>query len=522
MAIVEKVDGFFIPNVTLIGVGAAKAIPERIVYLNATKPLLVTDKGIVHTGILKQITDILDEAAMEYAIYDETVPNPTDLNVAAGVELYKKEECDSLISIGGGSSHDCCKGIGLVVSNGGKIHDYEGVDKSTKAMPPYLAVNTTAGTASEITRFCIITDSARKVKMAIVDWRITPSVAINDPILMVGMPPALTAATGMDALTHAVEAYVSTGATPLTDACAEKAIKLVSENLRRAVANGSDIHAREGMCYAQYLAGMAFNNASLGHVHAMAHQLGGFYNLPHGECNAILLPIVEEYNLLAHLDKFINIARMMDENIDGLSKRDAAELAISAIRRLSQDVGIPASITELAKRYGKEVSRSDIPTMVANAQKDACGLTNPRKMTDAAVQQLPPPAKTSTGGEAARQKFRCVESKERAALCFLYIFFCWRGAAECHSSIHPFEIFRGKLFQNCPAATSNTGQRTPVTVRKMKRKRPEPNAGFRPFLASKAPLAGEPSHPSIRRRSLPAWRVPRSHGGFAWRRLRPR
>ena len=370
MAIVEKVDGFFIPNVTLIGVGAAKAIPERIVYLNATKPLLVTDKGIVHTGILKQITDILDEAAMEYAIYDETVPNPTDLNVAAGVELYKKEECDSLIS------------------NGGKIHDYEGVDKSTKAMPPYLAVNTTAGTASEITRFCIITDSARKVKMAIVDWRITPSVAINDPILMVGMPPALTAATGMDALTHAVEAYVSTGATPLTDACAEKAIKLVSENLRRAVANGSDIHAREGMCYAQYLAGMAFNNASLGHVHAMAHQLGGFYNLPHGECNAILLPIVEEYNLLAHLDKFINIARMMDENIDGLSKRDAAELAISAIRRLSQDVGIPASITELAKRYGKEVSRSDIPTMVANAQKDACGLTNPRKMTDAAVQQL--------------------------------------------------------------------------------------------------------------------------------------
>ena len=166
-------------------------------------------------------------------------------------------------------------------------------------MPPYLAVNTTAGTASEITRFCIITDSVRKVKMAIVDWRITPSVAINDPILMVGMPPALTAATGMDALTHAVEAYVSTGATPLTDACAEKAIKLVSENLRRAVANGSDIHAREGMCYAQYLAGMAFNNASLGHVHAMAHQLGGFYNLPHGECNAILLPIVEEYNLLA-------------------------------------------------------------------------------------------------------------------------------------------------------------------------------------------------------------------------------
>ena len=388
MAIVEKVDGFFIPNVTLIGVGAAKAIPERIVYLNATKPLLVTDKGIVHTGILKQITDILDEAAMEYAIYDETVPNPTDLNVAAGVELYKKEECDSLISIGGGSSHDCCKGIGLVVSNGGKIHDYEGVDKSTKAMPPYLAVNTTAGTASEITRFCIITDSARKVKMAIVDWRITPSVAINDPILMVGMPPALTAATGMDALTHAVEAYVSTGATPLTDACAEKAIKLVSENLRRAVANGSDIHAREGMCYAQYLAGMAFNNASLGHVHAMAHQLGGFYNLPHGECNAILLPHVESFNLISRLDRFVRIAQMMGECTDGLSERAAAELAISAIKTLSKDVGIPTTITELAARYVKAIDPRDIPAMVGHAQKDTCAATNPRTMSLEIISQL--------------------------------------------------------------------------------------------------------------------------------------
>lgn len=388
MSVPGKMHSFFVPGISLIGVGACHGIPHYIHTYHITKPLIVTDKGIVQTGILKIITDILDGDDIPYSVYDKTVPNPTDENVTEGVAQYKADGCDGLISIGGGSSHDCCKGIGLVVSNGGKIHDYEGVDKSTKSMPPYLAVNTTAGTASEITRFCIITDSARKVKMAIVDWRITPSVAINDPILMVGMPPALTAATGMDALTHAVEAYVSTGATPLTDACAEKAIKLVSENLRRAVANGSDIHAREGMCYAQYLAGMAFNNASLGHVHAMAHQLGGFYNLPHGECNAILLPIVEEYNLLAHVEKFINIATMMDENVDGLSKRDAAELAIAAIRRLSQDVGIPSSITELAKRYGKEVSRSDIPTMVANAQKDACALTNPRKMTDAAVQQL--------------------------------------------------------------------------------------------------------------------------------------
>lgn len=383
-----QITSFFIPNVTLVGEGCSKEIPARLKSINGAKPLVVTDQGIVNAGILKVITDILDAAKMKYAIYDKTIPNPTDKNVAEAFDLYKKEKCDSIVTLGGGSSHDCGKGVGFLAGNGGKIHDYEGVDKSKKPFPPYVAVNTTAGTASEMTRFCIITDTSRKVKMAIVDWRCTPSVAIDDPVLMMGMPPALTAATGMDALTHAVEAYVSTAATPMTDACAEKAMEYINRYLRRAVANGRDKEAREGMCYAQYLAGMAFNNASLGHVHAMAHQLGGFYDLPHGECNAILLPIVEEYNLLAHLDKFINIARMMDENIDGLSKRDAAELAISAIRRLSQDVGIPASITELAKRYGKEVSRSDIPTMVANAQKDACGLTNPRKMTDAAVQQL--------------------------------------------------------------------------------------------------------------------------------------
>ena len=383
-----QITSFFIPTVTLVGPNCSKEIPSRLKSLGAKHPLIVTDKGIVACGILKQITDILDDGGVSYVVFDGAVPNPTDQNVHDAAAVYKENGCDSLITLGGGSSHDCGKGVGFLVSNGGKIQDYEGVDKSSKPFPPYVAVNTTAGTASEMTRFCIITDVARKVKMAIVDWRCTPSVAIDDPVLMMGMPPSLTAATGMDALTHAVEAYVSTAATPMTDACAEKAIEYINRYLRRAVANGQDKEAREGMCYAEYLAGMAFNNASLGHVHAMAHQLGGFYNLPHGECNAILLPIVEEYNLLAHLDKFINIARMMDENIDGLSKRDAAELAISAIRRLSQDVGIPASITELAKRYGKEVSRSDIPTMVANAQKDACGLTNPRKMTDAAVQQL--------------------------------------------------------------------------------------------------------------------------------------
>ena len=378
MAVQEQVYGFFIPSVTLIGIGAHKEIPAKIKALGGSKPLVVTDKGITGAGITKQITDLLDGADMEYVVYDDTIPNPTDENVHAGVKIYEDNKCDSLITLGGGSSHDCGKGVGLVVANGGKIHDYEGVDKSTKPMPPYVAVNTTAGTASEMTRFCIITDTSRKVKMAIVDWRVTPGIALDDPLLMMGMPPALTAATGMDALTHAVEAYVSTIATPMTDSAAEKAIELIAQHLRPAVANGGDIVAREGMCFAQYLAGMAFNNASLGHVHAMAHQLGGFYDLPHGECNAILLPHVSKFNLIAKLDRFVKIAELMGENVEGLSTRDAAELALSAIKTLSTDVGIPEGLVALGKRYGKDVQEKDIDTMTGNAQKDACGFTNPR------------------------------------------------------------------------------------------------------------------------------------------------
>ncbi|WP_320173440.1 iron-containing alcohol dehydrogenase [Maridesulfovibrio sp.] len=385
MAVREQVNGFFIPSVTLIGIGAHKEIPARIKALGGKKPLLVTDKGITGVGITQQIVDILKAEGMDCVVYDDTIPNPTDKNVADGVKAYKDNKCDSLITLGGGSSHDCGKGVGLVVSNGGTIHDYEGVDKSTNPMPPYVAVNTTAGTASEMTRFCIITDTSRKVKMAIVDWRVTPGIALDDPLLMMGMPPALTAATGMDALTHSVEAWVSTIATPITDACAEKSIRLIHKYLRRAVANGQDIDAREGMCYAQYLGGMAFNNASLGHVHAMAHQLGGFYDLPHGECNAILLPHVEQHNLIANVERFAILAEWLGVDTSGMDERDAADAALDAIRQLSADVGIPAGLKELGKKYGKKVDEKDIPTMTANAQKDACGLTNPRCMTDEAV-----------------------------------------------------------------------------------------------------------------------------------------
>ena len=375
-ALAEQVYGFYIPTVNLMGVGCHKELGAQIKTLGGTKPFIVTDKGITAAGITQQIVDHIKETAgVDAVVFDETVPNPTDTNVADGLKMYQESGCDMIISLGGGSPHDCGKGIGIVATNGGVINDYEGVDKSSKAMPPFIAINTTAGTASEMTRFCIITDTSRKVKMAIVDWRTTPNVAINDPALMTGMPPALTAATGMDALTHAVEAYVSTAATPVTDACALKAIELIADNLRAAVANGEDMEARDAMAYAEYLAGMAFNNASLGHVHAMAHQLGGFYDLPHGVCNAILLPVVEKFNMIAKMDRFVDIAVAMGENVEGLSTRAAAEEALEAIKTLSRDIGIPAGLTELG------VKEEDLKIMAENAQKDACGLTNPRRPT---------------------------------------------------------------------------------------------------------------------------------------------
>jgi alcohol dehydrogenase len=373
MAVGEQVYGFFIPTVTLMGVGAHKEIGKQVKVLGGKRPFICTDKGITKAGITQKIVDLIkQDAGVDSVVFDETVPNPTDTNVQDGLKVFQDKKCDLIVSLGGGSSHDCGKGIGIVSTNGGNIRDYEGVDKSKKPMPPFIAINTTAGTASEMTRFCIITNTSNHVKMAIVDWRVTPNVAINDPLLMAGMPPALTAATGMDALTHAVEAYVSIIATPVTDACALQAIKLIACNLRAAVANGADLFARDNMAYAEYLAGMAFNNASLGHVHAMAHQLGGFYNLPHGVCNAILLPHVEKFNLIAKVERFGDIAKAMGENVEGLSPRAAADMALEAIKKLSADVGIPSGLTELG------VKEKDLKTMAENAQKDACGFTNPR------------------------------------------------------------------------------------------------------------------------------------------------
>lgn len=364
---------FFMPAISLMGADCLKDAGDQVGELGFKKALIVTDKVLGQIGIVKKVTDVLDNKNIEYAIYDETKPNPTVKNVNDGLALLKEKECDFVISLGGGSAHDCAKGIALLATNGGEIKDYEGVDKSKKPQLPMVGINTTAGTGSEMTLFAIITDEERHIKMALVDKHLTPIIAVNDPILMLAMPKSLTAATGMDALTHAIEAYVSTSATPITDACAEKAIELISNYLVNAVENGQDVEARDMMAYAEYLAGMAFNNASLGYVHAMAHQLGGFYNLPHGVCNAILLPHVQEYNKATSASRLAKIAKIMGGNIEGLTDEQGADLCIDMIKSLSQTIGIPEGLGVLG------VKESDFETLATNALNDACSLTNPRK-----------------------------------------------------------------------------------------------------------------------------------------------
>ena len=373
---------FFMPNISLMGPGCVKKISEEINSRGLKKALIVCGKRSSKSEEFKGVTDLLEENNIDYVVYPGSQPNPTVKNVMDGVEILKENDCDFVISYGGGSPHDCAKGIALVATNGGNIKDYEGINKSKKPQLPLISINTTAGTASEMTVFSIITDEDRHVKMAIVDKNVTPILAVNDPELMVSMPKSLTAATGMDALTHAVEAYVSTAATPVTDACAQKAIELISQHLRDAVEDGTNMEARDMMAYAEYLAGMAFNSDSLGYVHAIAHQLGGFYNLPHGVCNAILLPEVQEFNSRVSSNKLKDIAKFMGVDTSNMSDEEGAKSCINAIRKLSSDVGIPSGLKELG------VKVEDFDTLADNALKDACGLTNPIKATHQDVKDI--------------------------------------------------------------------------------------------------------------------------------------
>lgn len=373
---------FFIPSVNVLGKGAVDDAIGDIKTLGFKRALIVTDKPLVNIGLVGEVAEKLGQNGITSTVFDGVQPNPTVGNVEAGLALLKANQCDFVISLGGGSPHDCAKGIALVATNGGSIKDYEGLDKSTKPQLPLVAINTTAGTASEMTRFCIITDEARHIKMAIVDKHTTPLLSVNDPELMLKKPASLTAATGMDALTHAVEAYVSIAANPITDACAIKAIELIQGNLVNAVKQGQDIEAREQMAYAQFLAGMAFNNASLGYVHAMAHQLGGFYDLPHGVCNALLLPHVQEYNAKVVPHRLKDIAKAMGVDVAKMTDEQGAAAAITAIKTLSVAVNIPENLTLLG------VKAEDIPTLADNALKDACGFTNPKQATHAEICQI--------------------------------------------------------------------------------------------------------------------------------------
>ncbi|CAI0743036.1 Alcohol dehydrogenase 2 [Serratia proteamaculans] len=366
---------FFIPSVNMIGSGCLDEAANTMKQQGLRHALIVTDKVLNNIGVVAQVQRLLAAQQIESCVYDGTHPNPTTLNVKQGLALLQEHHCDCVVSLGGGSPHDCAKGIALVATNGGEIKDYEGVDRSAKPQLPMIAINTTAGTASEMTRFCIITDEARHIKMAIVDKHVTPILSVNDPHLMAGMPKGLTAATGMDALTHAIEAYVSSAANPITDACALKAVTMIAESLRDAVADGGNMQARENMAYAQFLAGMAFNNASLGYVHAMAHQLGGFYDLPHGVCNAVLLPHVQEFNARVCAPRLKDIAVAMGLDVKHLNDPQGAAACIAAIRLLAKDVGIPAGLLDL------KVKEQDFDTLAANALKDACGFTNPIQAT---------------------------------------------------------------------------------------------------------------------------------------------
>lgn len=362
---------YYVPSINIMGKGCLGDIGPYIQELKLRKALVVTDKFLMKCGIAAKVLTILDGAGIPYAIYDDVKPNPTCKNVHDGVDFLIANDCDFLISIGGGSPQDTAKAIGIIATNGGHITQYEGAHKSANKSLPIVAINTTSGTSSEVTVNYVITDEDRKVKMVMVDKNSLATISVNDPELMVDKPADLTAATGMDALTHAIEALVTPGAYPVTDATALAAVEIIFNYLPRTVKNGHDIEAREQMVYAIFLGGLAFNNAGLGYVHAMAHQLGGVYDLPHGVCNAMLLPYVEEENAKYVPEKFRNIAKAIGCEVAGKSDKECADFVVEAIKALSKEVGIPSKLSELG------VNEVDLDLLAENAMKDACAPGNP-------------------------------------------------------------------------------------------------------------------------------------------------
>jgi alcohol dehydrogenase len=363
---------YYFPPVVIMEPGAIELIAPEIKRMNVKKALVVTDKVLIEAGIVQEVLNVLDNAEVAYAIFSDVKPNPTVTNVNAGLQALQDNECDFVVSIGGGSPQDTAKGIAILATNPGDLRDYEGVGKTANKSLPIVAINTTAGTASEATINYVITDEDRKLKMVIVDPNCLATVAVNDPKLMIKMPKSLTAATGMDALTHAIEGYTTAGASRFTDLFNLEAIKAISGSLRQAVANGEDVDARDDMAYGQFVTGMGFSNGGLGIVHSMAHQLGGFYDLPHGVCNAILLPYVAAYNADAVGDRLKAVAEAMGVDTARKNQEEINELAIEAIKTLSKDVGIPTGLEEIG------VKEADFSELADLALADICTGGNPK------------------------------------------------------------------------------------------------------------------------------------------------
>ncbi|MFR0507102.1 iron-containing alcohol dehydrogenase [Limosilactobacillus reuteri] len=368
---------FLMPSVNFFGPGVIAKIGDRAKMLNMHKPLIVTTEGLskIDNGPVKQTIASLGKAGVDYAVFTGAEPNPKIRNVQAGKKMYQDENCDSIITVGGGSAHDCGKGIGIVLTNGDDISKLAGIETLKNPLPPLMAVNTTAGTGSELTRHAVITNEKTHLKFVVVSWRNIPLVSFNDPMLMLDIPKNITAATGCDAFVQAIEPYVSVDHNPITDSQCKEAIQLIQTALPEVVANGHNIEARTKMVEAEMLAGMAFNNANLGYVHAMAHQLGGQYDAPHGVCCALLLTTVEEYNLIACPERFAELAKVMGFDTTGLTLYEAAQKSIDGMREMCRLVGIPSSIKEIGAKP------EDFEMMAKNALKDGNAFSNPRKGT---------------------------------------------------------------------------------------------------------------------------------------------
>lgn len=373
---------FFVGTKIVFGKNASKQIGEELVNLGSKHVLIVTDKGIVNAGLLEGIVESIKKQGVSYTIFDEVPPNPPREIVNKGIRLFKSEECDSLVAVGGGSSIDAAKAIGIMINNDGDIIEYDNSELGGKEFKnpgaPVITIPTTSGTGSEVTQWSVITDEKRNWKSSIGSPLMGAKVALVDPVLTLNLPPAITAATGVDALTHAVEAYTSkaavAGYSPITDSLALSAIQLIAKNLRQAYVQGHNYEAREKMMIGSTMAGMAFPQIGLGTCHGMAHPLGGHYDVPHGVANAILLPYIMEFNLMCCPDRFADIAVAFGEDIEGLTPMEAAEKAVTAVKRLVKDLEIPA-----LKSYDIDPER--FPRLAEDAVKEAATKDNPRKTT---------------------------------------------------------------------------------------------------------------------------------------------